>query len=345
MILPAVTVGATPGRPSPRTAPACPLPAARAAERPVATGTPCCADELAFLFGPVPPGPGEDPSVVDRAFLSERQPGGWTCASAAGTGPWRSDAQRHRVVDRYLSPDEHRDHDRLGARARDPWLLGRIAAKDAVRWWLADRGLTVEPDEVVIANGAAGRPHLAARGSSSAPWLARLDLRLSIAHLVGTGVAIVARAADVGIDVEEIVPRAPSFARVAFSAHERRVRAESAMAGPIAEAGCALGAPSPPIRTDDATWMAGAWCAKEAVGKARGTGLQGRPSRFVTHPLAHDLYAVSPSDRGTETLVRWTMLDPVRFCSQDGHPLVVGWTLVGHDVDLTAEESVSRESS
>jgi len=80
--------------------------------------------------------------------------------------------------------------------------------------------------------------------------------------------------------------------------------------------------------------MAAAWTAKEAAGKAAGTGLAGRPTRFVTRLVGPDLFTV-----GTH-LIRCARLDPVRWCSFAGHPLVVGWTLsVDRRLDLAAPPS------
>jgi phosphopantetheinyl transferase len=305
-------------------------------------GTPSCADDLASWFGraprpPRPPAFGLSPSAAlplfaadgdaydpqaepagGAAFLAERKPGGWTCVQER----WGTDAHRALVLDRYLADRERDAYERLSPAVQPSWLLGRVAAKDAVRWWLADRGAEVAPADVPLANEPSGRPVIdPAAGSSTVAWPA-IDLRISIAHVTGTGVAIVAQGLDVGIDVEEAAPRPASFARVAFSRHERAERAERAERTRLDErAACSLAPSDPHVTMDEATWMAAAWTAKEAVGKAAGTGLQGRPTRFVTRLVGPDLFAVG------ERLVRCHRLDPVTYCSHAGHSLVVGWTL------------------
>jgi phosphopantetheinyl transferase len=231
-------------------------------------------------------------------------------------------------MQRYLTAHEQATYERLSTAARTSWLLGRVAAKDAVRWWLADRGHVVAPDRVLVANEPGGRPVVRLDTGPGGTWPPP-DLRISIAHVSGTGVAIVAEGQDVGIDVEETAPRPGSFARVAFSAGER---AERAAATGASSATCS----GPHATMDEATWMAAAWTAKEAVGKAAGTGLAGRPTRFVTSLVGPDLFAVG------RALVRCTRLDPLRWCSAEGHPLVVGWTL---SVDAPVEVEAVRPGS
>lgn len=132
-------------------------------------------------------------------------------------------------------------------RRRSEWLVGRAAAKDAARFLLArltgeslgSADIPIEPDErgVPLARGA---------------WRARhpgVDLRVSIAHTETTAVAV-ACAADgtngVGVDVERVRPPAPDLMEGAFAEEDRP-------------------------QDDETCWRR--WCAKEAVGKALGTGL------------------------------------------------------------------------
>jgi phosphopantetheinyl transferase len=338
MNMDAVAAGMTPFRPSPL--PPSPDTATGSAGcGGLAWRTPSCAEDVASWFGGAPPcAPPEVPAMEappvevaepDGDYLSERYPGGWACVadgwSAAG------------VLGRYLAPCERAAYDRLSAAVQPAWLLGRVAAKDAVRWWLADRGLTVEPAHVVVANEPSGRPVIDTTASPSGGSLREHDLRVSIAHVAGAGVAIVAEGDDVGIDVEEAAPRPRSFARVAFSAHERAERVRATSRPPWGEA-----AADPHAAMDEATWMAAAWCAKEAAGKAAGTGLQGRPTRFVTRLVGPDLFTVG------ERLVRCARLDPVRYCSHAGHSLVVGWTVrsggaAAADLDLDDLDDDDRD--
>ena len=88
---------------------------------------------------------------------------------------------------------------------------------------------------------------------------------------------------------------------------------------------------------DDRTWMTAAWCAKEPFGKALGTGLEGRPSRFETRVAGPGLLAVE------DRVVRWIQLDTAMACSADGHSLIVGWTLVPHDLIDLGQEGAARD--
>ena len=168
-------------------------------------------------------------------------------------------------------------------RRRRQWLLGRFAVKDAVRIWLRERheGAVVHPLDFEIATDERGRPCV--RPVATLPGVPEI----SIAHTGDTAYALAA-ADPVGIDVEPadrpVDEIAPHFASVA----ERRL---------LNAAG-----PDAPLRL---------WCAKEAVGKAVGTGLAGRPGDFaaiaapgagrflVTHvPSANDHAVATVVDDG-----------------------------------------------
>jgi phosphopantetheinyl transferase len=69
-----------------------------------------------------------------------------------------------------------------------------------------------------------------------------------------------------GVDVEVIEPRGTVFARLALTSRELRL-------------GEGL---------DPDEWVTRAWTIKEAVAKAAGTGLGGRPKDFVVHELDGD---------------------------------------------------------
>jgi phosphopantetheinyl transferase len=135
---------------------------------------------------------------------------------------------------------------------RAEWLLGRIAAKDAVRDLLRRRGApSVYPADIEIAAEAEGRPFV------SAPWLSGRVPQISIAHKAGRAVAFAGeseRFAGVGIDIETIEERPETFIEAAFAPAERALIA----AQPAAERALAT---------------TRIWCAKEAVGKALGLAL------------------------------------------------------------------------
>jgi phosphopantetheinyl transferase len=162
--------------------------------------------------------------------------------------------------------------------------MGRIAAKDAVRCDLWANGAgDVYPAEVRIV-GDGGPPR--ARG-----WSGRDigEFDVSIAHCAEVAVAIARRAepgADrsgpgVGIDVEEIRPHLESTVALALTDAERRL---------LDERGAGAGTPVE-------TWFVRFWAAKEAVAKAEGTGLEGRPKRFVVTEATENSMTVRVGER------------------------------------------------
>ncbi|RMH39480.1 MAG: acyltransferase domain-containing protein [Deltaproteobacteria bacterium] len=234
----------------------------------------------------------------ERRMLSEREDGGvYVCVER-----WRGAASRELIARRYLGADEYAVYERLGARRQRGWLVGRIAAKDAVRDWLWRRGLgAVFPAEVRIDSDAAGGPVVAAATGCAravADALAGGRVAVSIAHKPHLGVARLAHGpgARVGVDVETIAPRGDGFAHVAFTDGERRARGG----------------------VDRDEWFARVWAAKEAAAKAAGTGLMGNPRRFEVVEVAGDrmLVARAGGDRAWVTtrrrgdaIVAWTAGD------------------------------------
>ncbi|MCP2335773.1 beta-ketoacyl synthase N-terminal-like domain-containing protein [Actinomadura rupiterrae] len=98
---------------------------------------------------------------------AEPQPEGWVLARKH----WDNGSSRDLLMRQYLNAAERREYDALTPREQGPWLLGRIAAKDAVRHWLWERGHgPLFPAEVTISDGAPGRPR--ATGAFESPALA-----------------------------------------------------------------------------------------------------------------------------------------------------------------------------
>ncbi|WP_329315779.1 polyketide synthase dehydratase domain-containing protein [Streptomyces sp. NBC_01278] len=189
--------------------------------------------------------------------IGEPRPAGWCLARRRWTDP----ASQELVMRRYLGAAERTAYERLAPRARAPWLLGRIAAKDALRQLLWDGGAgPVFPVEVPIGNDPAGRP---VPGGA----LAR-GFRLSIAHKDRVAVALADPSRPVGIDVEPVTGDPDALIRVALTP------AELLLAEDLA-ARDGSGMPSA---------LTTLWCAKEAAAKARGTGLSGRPREWRVSP-------------------------------------------------------------
>ncbi|MEM0962568.1 MAG: 4'-phosphopantetheinyl transferase superfamily protein, partial [Bacteroidota bacterium] len=182
------------------------------------------------------------PTLVypEKNGVSERQQGGYELCPDR----WNTAASRELIARRYLSATEREAWDARGPRSRRGWLMGRLAAKDAVRRWLWDHGDGDRfPVEIAVRNDPEGKPLV------DGPF--DTDLRVSIAHKNEVGVAIVAEGETPGIDIETIEPRPEEFSSLAFSASE-----------------LALAHGDDPVE-----WQTRLWAAKEAAAKAAGTGL------------------------------------------------------------------------
>jgi phosphopantetheinyl transferase len=124
-------------------------------------------------------------------------------------------------------------------RRRLQWLAARTAAKEAVEALTGIPARSVEID-----TEAGGRPVV--RGDVAA---------ISLAHTDGVALALAAPAGRVGVDVERLASPPVGFAEGAFAPSELDLL--------------------PAAAHDE--WLLRAWCAKEAVAKALGNGLGGRP--------------------------------------------------------------------
>src|SRR5690606_10636516 len=78
---------------------------------------------------------------------------------------------RDYIARRYLTESEREIYDGLAPRRRRQWLNGRVAAKDAVRRYLRERGLIERmfPQEIRIENADSGAPRLRANISGRVP--------------------------------------------------------------------------------------------------------------------------------------------------------------------------------
>jgi phosphopantetheinyl transferase len=135
-------------------------------------------------------------------------------------------------------------------------VCARGALKDAARlWWSRQYGTALpHPAEMVVAHDQDGRPYLEPADDPALP-------HVSVAHTDAGAVAVAANV-PVGIDIE--------------TAHRdtRQLLSHYATADEAA-----LIAPLNAEQPDEA-WGVRLWCAKEAVGKVLGIGLQGRPKDF-----------------------------------------------------------------
>lgn len=143
-------------------------------------------------------------------------------------------------------------------RHRD-WLIGRVAAKDAVRLLIKKRdGIDVCPADIEIGVDEYGRPIVESIQSGRIQTLPSL----SIAHTTDIAIAIAGKIRDngcaVGVDVELLRRLEKGFNQVAFTP------AETTLLSKIQ-------------KPENEEWIIRFWCAKEAMGKALGRGLAGRP--------------------------------------------------------------------
>ncbi len=148
---------------------------------------------------------------------------------------------------------------------RTEWIFGRAVAKDAVRVWVKRHyGIDLYPADVRIDKDERGKPVVGGH------WIQRIGAapNVSISHKGLVAVAAAARQ-TVGIDLESITPRGPGFENVAFDETERRI----------------LDGVNGRTREE---WVARAWCAKEAAGKALGIGLNQGPRTMIIRGIHAD---------------------------------------------------------
>ncbi|MEV6168900.1 beta-ketoacyl synthase N-terminal-like domain-containing protein [Streptomyces sp. NPDC051954] len=208
----------------------------------------------------------------ERNTLSEARPDGWVLLHER----WPDLASRNLIMRNSLSGAERSEYEAHAPRGRRQWLLGRIAAKDAVRRWLWDRGEgPVFPAEIRVLNDELGRPYVTGLHGRQLP-----GLDLSLAHRAEAGVAIVrphTPGPGPGIDIEQVVERGQETVAIALGPDELA----------LLRARCAATAES------EALWFTRFWAAKEAVAKAEGTGFGGRPRDFTVLAADADRLLVS----------------------------------------------------
>ena len=141
---------------------------------------------------------------------------------------------------------------------RTEWLVGRIAAKEAVRRFLKDNYQARWSDaDVQICPNPDGKP--VAIGEWKRFLSTKLDI--AIAHTAQFVIAVAAANARVGVDVESVNrDLSEEFANGVFTAEEQELAA---------------------LSSSSAQAMIRFWCAKEAVSKALGTGIRFPPKELL----------------------------------------------------------------
>ncbi|MFJ3176464.1 4'-phosphopantetheinyl transferase superfamily protein [Streptomyces roseus] len=222
----------------------------------------------------------------ERNTLSRTQPGGWALLHER----WQDLASRDLIMRNHLGSAERSDYERQPPRSRRQWLLGRIAAKDAIRHHLWSHSQEpVFPAEVRILNLEGGRPFALGVHNRRLP-----ATDISLAHRAEAAVAIARphrpgqTAPGIGIDIEEIAERSQATIDVALSDAERAL----------------LDTLCPPDGDALAQWFTRFWAAKEAVAKAEGTGLRGCPRDFAVIEATSDGLVVTATTANRRYEVR-----------------------------------------
>jgi phosphopantetheinyl transferase len=146
------------------------------------------------------------------------------------------------------------------------WLLGRVAAKEAVRTLIRKHtSLQLAPADIEIERAGGGPPSVAGDWLSALGW----QPRMSLSHTQGTAVAVASaplQNANPGVDIEFIRPREAGFEEMLLSDYELSNLKDA-------------------LANERELSLTRIWCAKEAAGKAIGVGLGGNPHHLVVEHL------------------------------------------------------------
>jgi phosphopantetheinyl transferase len=150
-----------------------------------------------------------------------------------------------------------------GPRRRE-WLVGRLAAKQAVRALLLKlHGINITLADIVIMQNDVGKPFASGEFVNQLGWMPLV----SLSHKDGQVIAVAAHpqlGGGIGIDLENCAEREEGFERLAFTELEQEsLRAVSHDAKKV--------------------MMAALWSCKEAAAKASGIGLRNNPKSIQIH--------------------------------------------------------------
>ncbi|QKV98014.1 polyketide synthase dehydratase domain-containing protein [Streptomyces sp. NA02950] len=196
-----------------------------------------------------------------RNTLSSARPGGWVLVHER----WPDLASRDLIMRNHLGAAERAEYERHAPRGRRQWLLGRIAAKDAVRQWLWGRGEgPVFPAEIGIREDERGRPCAIGVHGRTVP-----ELDVALAHRAEAGVALVR-------------PRPPGGRGVPGVGIGIEAVTDTGGQTPVAEGEReALAAVCDATGVSKDRWAAAFRAAHRAVTGAEGTSAHGRPPESV----------------------------------------------------------------
>jgi phosphopantetheinyl transferase (holo-ACP synthase) len=185
-----------------------------------------------------------------------------------------------------------------------PWLLGQVAAKDAVRSHLVQRSFAeFDPKRIAVDYDDNGRPSVRVQGAR----FSTRDVRVSIANKSTVGVAIAARvppstgpkeedttSPGIGIHLESVESRPSSFEETVLAPPERSLCDNTP--------------------DDRDTWLTRIWAVKRATAKASGLGPRCRPKDLAVDAVEQDRL---------RCLGRWIGTEPLP--TSEGE-FIVAWT-------------------
>lgn len=187
------------------------------------------------------------------------------------------------LTDYVLTTDEQQYWLKLGKneKRRKQWLMGRIAAKDAVRSYLLRKHkIECRLLDLQLESDADGAVSIKLVGNNS------LALpRISISHCESL-VCAIAEEQIAGIDIEELKSRDEGFEKLAFTANEK------VFLDRLSDT------------RDYICWSTAFWTAKEASAKAHLTGFKGNPKSFEAIGMNKDEGVVTVRSPRNGGLVR-----------------------------------------
>lgn len=212
-------------------------------------------------------------------------------ATAAGERLWIKGIWARMLAHQILSPDERAAFNRLKLPpvALADWLLGRLAAKEAVRVRLQHGGCHADTE---IRSDAHGRPEAWIDGQRAAD--------ISLSHKTFEAVAVASQPGEfrgLGIDCEPLDSLPVEVLADAFTDAEREL---------LASAG------------DATAWLRAGWGAKEAAGKALGRGVLGGPRNVV-------IESVDQKSRSLTLSLRGQMAEVFPDFSEGRAPITAHW--------------------
>jgi 3-oxoacyl-(acyl-carrier-protein) synthase/phosphopantetheinyl transferase/malonyl CoA-acyl carrier protein transacylase len=157
------------------------------------------------------------------------------------------------IMNQYLNMQEKRYYESLTLIRQNPWMMGRVAAKDAIRSLIfKKRKLKVHPAIIIIKSDELGRPYVEGEQTE--------NIKISISHKEECAVAAASDNDSIGIDIEVIKDRDKNFIEMVLNPEEIKLL---------------------PSLQNISEWVTRCWVAKEAYGKSMGDGLKGNPKNYI----------------------------------------------------------------